>query len=88
VARRAERWQCLFDRIETLEPHRRKGLAAALMFALDAFAEKAGVSERLLVATDAGRALYLSLGWLELAPYSTAVLTFDKLSDEKKPRHC
>ncbi|MES2072160.1 MAG: GNAT family N-acetyltransferase [Pseudomonadota bacterium] len=64
----------VFDRIETLEPHRRRGLGAALMFALDALAENAGVSERLLVATEAGRALYLSLGWLVLAPYSTAVL--------------
>lgn len=64
----------VFDRIETLEPHRRQGLGSALMFALDALAEQAGVSERLLVATEAGRALYLSLGWLVLAPYSTAVL--------------
>lgn len=64
----------LFDRIETFEPHRRKGLGSALMFALDALAERAGVSERLLVATEAGRALYLRLGWLVLAPYSTAVL--------------
>lgn len=44
------------------------------MFALDALAEQAGVSERLLVATEAGRALYIRLGWLVLAPYSTAVL--------------
>lgn len=64
----------VFDRIETFEPHRRRGLATALMFALDALAEQAGVAERLLVATEAGRALYASLGWLELAPYTTAVL--------------
>lgn len=64
----------VFDRIETLEPHRRRGLGSALMFALDALAEHAGVSERLLVATDEGRALYLSLGWRVVAPYSTAVL--------------
>ena len=69
------RGTAVFDRIETLEPHRRRGLGTALMFALDALAEQAGVSERLLVATEAGRALYISLGWLELTPYSTAVLT-------------
>lgn len=68
------RGTAVFDRIETLEPHRRRGLATALMCALDALAEQAGVSERLLVATEAGRALYISLGWLELAPYSTALL--------------
>ncbi|HTD02260.1 GNAT family N-acetyltransferase [Undibacterium sp.] len=64
----------VFDRIETLESHRRRGLGAALMCALDALAENAGVSERLLVATEAGRVFYLSLGWQVLAPYSTAVL--------------
>jgi GNAT superfamily N-acetyltransferase len=70
------RGTAVFDRIETLEPHRGKGLGTAMMFALDALAEQAGASERLLVATEAGRALYISLGWLELAPYSTAVLPF------------
>jgi GNAT superfamily N-acetyltransferase len=68
------RGSAVFDRIETLEPHRRRGLGTALMFALDALAEQAGASERLLVATEAGRELYISLGWLVLAPYSTAVL--------------
>lgn len=64
----------VFDRIETLEPHRRQGLGTALMSALDALAEQAGVAERLLVATEAGRVLYLGLGWQVLSPYSTAVL--------------
>jgi GNAT superfamily N-acetyltransferase len=64
----------VFDRVETFEPHRRKGLGSAVMCALDALAEHAGASERLLVATEAGRALYESLGWRVLAPYSTAVL--------------
>lgn len=64
----------VFDRIETLAPHRGKGLATAMMATLDALAEDAGVRERLLVATAAGRALYLGLGWVDLAPYSTAVL--------------
>lgn len=64
----------VFDRIETFEPHRRKGLASALMLALDALAIQAGATERLLVATTAGAALYTSLGWRHLAPFSTAVL--------------
>lgn len=64
----------VFDQIETLEPYRRKGLGTALMSALDALAAQAGAAERLLVATEAGRALYLTLGWQVLAPYSTAVL--------------
>lgn len=68
------RGTAVFDRIETLEAHRRKGLGSALMVALDALAEQGGASERLLVATEAGRELYLNLGWLVLAPYSTAVL--------------
>ncbi|WP_243494080.1 GNAT family N-acetyltransferase [Massilia violaceinigra] len=64
----------VFDRIETFAPHQRQGLGSALMAALDALAQQGGVSERLLVATEAGRALYLALGWRVLAPYSTAVL--------------
>jgi GNAT superfamily N-acetyltransferase len=64
----------IFDRIETFEPYRRRGFASALMRALDSLAQQAGVSERLLVATEAGRALYLGLGWRVLAPWSTAVL--------------
>ncbi len=68
------RGTAVFDRIETLEAHRRKGLGSALMFALDALAERAGVSERLLVATATDRALYTSLGWQVLAPYSSAYL--------------
>ncbi|WLI89618.1 GNAT family N-acetyltransferase [Massilia sp. R2A-15] len=63
----------IFDRIETLAPHRRKGLGSALMRELDALAAEAGVVERLLVATAEGRALYERLGWQVLAPYSTAV---------------
>lgn len=69
------RGTAVFDRIETHVEHRRRGLGAALMFTLDNLAEKAGVTERLLVATEAGRDLYKSLGWMVLAPYSTAVFS-------------
>lgn len=68
------RGTAVFDRIETGELHRRKGLGTIIMSTLDALAQQAGVSERLLVATEAGRALYQRLGWQVLAPYSTAVL--------------
>ncbi|MBO2012934.1 GNAT family N-acetyltransferase [Hymenobacter negativus] len=68
------RGSAVFDRIETQKFHRRRGLATALMGALDAVAAEAGVSERLLVATEAGCALYTRLSWRVVAPYSTAVL--------------
>ena len=42
----------VFDRIETLQPPRRKDLGTALMSALDALAVQAGCTERLLVATE------------------------------------
>jgi len=64
----------VFDQIITEEAHRRLGLGSVVMQNLDAVAEKAGVTERLLVATEAGRALYERLGWTVLAPWSTAVL--------------
>ncbi|MCG2586163.1 GNAT family N-acetyltransferase [Massilia sp. TS11] len=62
----------VFDRIETAEAHRRRGLASALMRALDQGA--AGAAQRLLVATAAGQALYATLGWDTLSPYTTAFL--------------
>jgi GNAT superfamily N-acetyltransferase len=68
------RGTAVFDRIETREAHRRKGLATFLMGALDSLAQQESVSERLLVATEAGRDLYQQLGWQVVAPYATAVL--------------
>ena len=64
----------VFDRIATHEDYRRQGLASALMLALDGLAVEAGVTERLLSATEAGAALYPRLGWQHLAPYASAVL--------------
>lgn len=63
----------VFDQIVTEEGHRRLGLGTVVMLALDALAGKAGVTERLLVATEAGRVLYERLGWQVLAPWSTAL---------------
>lgn len=64
----------VFDQIVTEEGHRRLGLGTVAMLTLDAVASRAGVTERLLVATEAGRTLYERLGWHVLAPWSTAVL--------------
>lgn len=64
----------VYDRIETAEAHRRRGLGGALMTALGARMLEPG-KLRLLVATDAGRALYERLGWHTIAPYSTATFT-------------
>jgi GNAT superfamily N-acetyltransferase len=64
----------VFDQIITEEAHRRLGLGTVVMLNLDAVAEQAGATNRLLVATAAGRALYECLGWTVLAPWSTAVL--------------
>lgn len=64
----------VFDRIETATAHRRRGLGRAVMGALEQLARDAGASKRLLIATEAGRSLYLQLGWQELGPWSTAVL--------------
>ncbi|MBA2919486.1 N-acetyltransferase [Sphingomonas sp. MAH-20] len=62
-----------FDRIVTEGPHRRRGLGAALMVGL-AGARADPASRFVLVATAEGRALYESLGWQVLTPYSTARL--------------
>lgn len=64
----------VFDQIVTEATHRRLGLGTLVMLNLDAVAVKAGVTNRLLVATEAGRALYERLGWAVLAPWATAVL--------------
>lgn len=58
----------IFDQIITAEAHRRRGLGTVVMHNLDTMARQAGVTERLLVATEAGRNLYTTLGWHLLAP--------------------
>ena len=65
----------VFDQIITAESHRRRGLGTVIMQNLDALATQARVTERLLVATEAGKGLYTSLGWRLLSPWSTAVLS-------------
>lgn len=61
----------IYDRIATAPQHRRKGLGHAVMSALSGARRNPDASQ-LLVATEDGRALYLTLGWRTLSPYSTA----------------
>jgi len=61
----------IYDRIVTDPQHRRKGLGYAIMTALHAARQSPGIPE-LLVATEDGRALYSTLGWETISPYSTA----------------
>jgi GNAT superfamily N-acetyltransferase len=63
----------IYDRIETAQDHRRKGLGVAVMIALGT-ARKSFVSPQLLVATEDGRNLYRNLGWTVLAPFATATI--------------
>jgi hypothetical protein len=63
----------IYDRIETAQDHRRKGLGIAVMIALGT-ARKSLASPQLLVATDDGRSLYARLGWTVLAPLATAII--------------
>lgn len=63
----------IYDRIETAQDHRRKGLGVAVMTALGA-ARKSLASSQLLVATEDGRNLYANLGWTVIAPLSAATI--------------
>lgn len=56
-----------------------------IMLTLDAIAKGTHVKERLLVATEAARALYESLGWSVLAPWSTAVLLVYEAQQTRMP---
>lgn len=63
----------IYDRIETAQDHRRKGLGIAVMAALAA-AKRSPASLPLLVATEDGRHLYATLGWTVLAPLAAATI--------------
>lgn len=63
----------IYDRIETAQDHRRKGLGVAVMVALGS-ARNSLASRQLLVATEDGRGLYANLGWTVLAPFATATI--------------
>jgi GNAT superfamily N-acetyltransferase len=63
----------ILDRILTHPDHRRRGLGRALVTALGS-TQRSSVSRRVLVATEDGYALYSTLGWRVLSPYSTIVI--------------
>ncbi|MFC5526057.1 hypothetical protein ACFPPA_09905 [Rhodanobacter ginsengisoli] len=63
----------IYDRIETAQDHRRKGLGVAVMTAL-ATARKSVANPQLLVATADGHSLYANLGWTVLAPFAAATI--------------
>lgn len=64
----------IYDRIETYPGHRRKGLATAVMLALEAIAVRRKGNKGILIATAQGRALYETLGWQVRSAYTTAVI--------------
>lgn len=61
------------DRIATVPDHQRKGLGSVLMAALLSHKVCAATPE-LLVATEAGCALYKTLGWRVISTYATGEL--------------
>jgi GNAT superfamily N-acetyltransferase len=61
-----------FDQIVTAEAHRRKGLGRHLMAALTNMSLGFGARKGVLVATEAGAALYNALGWSMVSPVTAA----------------
>jgi len=64
----------VFDEIWTHEAHRRRRLGSAVMRTLENQAIACGAHHGTLVATDAGCALYQTLGWEVYSPYTTAIV--------------
>ncbi len=62
----------IYDQIVTAEAHRRRGLGRAVMATLGGH-RRAGERE-ILTATADGEALYTTLGWSVVSPWSTAVI--------------
>lgn len=64
----------IFDRIATAPAHQHLGLGAAIMAALGG-AQQSQASQRILVATEPGRALYSTIGWRVRSHYATVAIT-------------
>jgi hypothetical protein len=64
----------VFDRIATAPAHQHRGLGTAVMAALGG-AQQSQAARRVLVATEAGRALYASIGWRMQSHFATVALT-------------
>ncbi|WP_414937083.1 GNAT family N-acetyltransferase [Amycolatopsis sp. cmx-11-51] len=62
------------DQVVTEPEHQRRGLGRFVMRRLDEVAVAAGADKAVLVATEEGRALYLSLGWTVAAEITPAHL--------------
>jgi GNAT superfamily N-acetyltransferase len=63
----------VFDRIATEPAHQHQGLGAAVMAALGG-SQQSKAAQRVLVATEAGRSLYSTLGWKVRSHYSTVTI--------------
>jgi GNAT superfamily N-acetyltransferase len=63
----------VYDRIETDVRHRQRGLARAVMAALESCRQSRSCRQ-VLMATAEGERLYSSIGWRKISPYSTACL--------------
>ena len=64
-----------FDQIVTAEAHRRRGLGRIVMAALTNGALDDGARHGVLVATEAGAALYAVLGWSTVSPVTAASMS-------------
>ncbi|WP_020136622.1 GNAT family N-acetyltransferase [Streptomyces sp. 351MFTsu5.1] len=62
----------VFDQIETVPAHQRRGLGSVVMRTLQAAAAATGARTGVLAGTPAGRGLYESLGWHVQAPLTSA----------------
>lgn len=60
----------VFDRVQTVEGHRRRGLGSLVMRSLCHAAAERGATIGTVAATRDGRSLYRSLGWRTHAPMS------------------
>ena len=76
---------CVLDRIATDPAHRRRGLATLVVQTLLSRKRSPAVPE-LLVATEAGCALYRTLGWRILSPYSTGHAAVAQNGDNSYPK--
>ncbi|MEV5435381.1 GNAT family N-acetyltransferase [Streptomyces sp. NPDC052682] len=60
------------DQVETSQAHRRRGLGSVVMRTLQRAAAEQGAQTGVLAGTEAGRALYETLGWRVVAPLTSA----------------
>jgi len=63
----------VYDRIATAPAHQHQGLGAAVMAALGT-AQQSQAAQRVLVATEAGRGLYSTIGWSVRSHYATVAI--------------